>query len=802
MFGMLWPALCGALLSVLSVANDRRTPTGLSDGQSLAGTPYFVDEDATVLMQRPLRLNRSNVQAMSSPDESHELHQPVTLGPMVAAQGLRETPSPDQDDLGHKIPKTAAEASGVTSNAKGDSAAFLTALFTNGCSVAGIWVALEFIRFVYPTIYANNVKEGLAPRVSIDGTLGWLRASWATTNEQVEDCAGLDQAMLLQFANLCMRIMLQVGFPLLFICGPLNYMFGGKVPVSHLSDFSMGHVVNHHPWLYWVHSLFVWYVVVTVTQNLHDAQRAFLPRRFRWLRSMPEPRSTTVLVEGIPADHRSDKELNKFFVEMFSEDKVKSVYIAKDTSTLLTLLAQREYLGNTLKETEHEWEKVGKDEASRPKMLTYTGFRVDSIEYYTSQVQGIEKRIHEERQRILTEADFVGGVNGSSGFVTFASRSDAEVAQSLNYTPDDDEWMVSTPPGPESLRWPDLATTQEKGKVQHAIGYGLVAGLYVAYLPLVIGIAVIAAKVKMGPLQPVWEGLVPSLGLSIMVAYLPTFLILIFKTFFVLKDEAWAQHKLHNYYFWFNLTFVILVTAVGGSVVSFVRTLMTNPMGVFVLLGATMPGTTHFYMNFVVLQWIANSLNMLRYVPLAKFLAFRKIYGDDVAKQMAEPEDQDYYGIGSRSAQWTTHLLIGIIFGTLCPPMNVLVFVNFLICRLEYGYLIPFAETRKADLGGAFFVQKLHHVFVGLIIYCIMMVGVLSGRAPTQGPGAIAAASLVWVFLSWRRFRHGFEWEKLPFSELVREELVAPKQDSARYVQQELEDEGSLAKLAVGERPA
>ncbi len=78
---------------------------------------------------------------------------------------------------------------------------------------------------------------------------------------------------------------------------------------------------------------------------------------------------------------------------MFSEDKVKSVYIANDTSTLLTLLAQKEYLGNTLKETEHEWEKVGKDEATRPKMLTYTGFRVDSIEYYTSQVQDLARQL-------------------------------------------------------------------------------------------------------------------------------------------------------------------------------------------------------------------------------------------------------------------------------------------------------------------------------------------------------------------------------------------------------------------------
>merc|ERR1719174_2387875 len=118
--------------------------------------------------------------------------------------------------------------------------------------------------------------------------------------------------------------------------------------------------------------------------------------------------------------------------------------------------------------------------------------------------------------------------------------------------------------------------------------------------------------------------------------------------------------------------------------------LVESPVDAFGVLAESMPQATHFYMNFLVLQWVTHAMNLVRYTQLGKFLMWRKILGEDEGKKKAEPEDQDYYGIGSRSARFTINLCIGIVFGTLSPPINLLTWVNFYVCRMVYGYLIPF----------------------------------------------------------------------------------------------------------------
>merc|ERR1719356_83483 len=150
---------------------------------------------------------------------------------------------------------------------------------------------------------------------------------------------------------------------------------------------------------------------------------------------------------------------------------------------------------------------------------------------------------------------------------------------------------------------------------------------------------------------------------------------------------------------------------------------------------------------------------------LFKYLGFQQLYpdDDDMAFKLSEPEDQDYYGMGSRSARFTINMVIGVVYGTLCPPMNVLCWVNFYICRLVYGYLIPFAETKKPDLGGIFFVTQLRHLFIGLMLYAILMTGVLWHRAAGPGPMVCTAPALGFVWFAMRRFDNHFAWEQLPF---------------------------------------
>jgi len=255
--------------------------------------------------------------------------------------------------------------------------------------------------------------------------------------------------------------------------------------------------------------------------------------------------------------------------------------------------------------------------------------------------------------------------------------------------------------------------------------------------------------------------------LQFMVAFLPTFLILIFKACFPLPDTAEAQFMLQKWYFFFQVVFVILVTAIGPSLFEIMVLILSEPPSVVVILGTTMPSATHFYMNFLVLQWATHFTNLIRSVQLAKYWMFTKLYEPAKAKELSEPEDQDYYGIGSRSARFSINLCIGIIFGTLSPLINWLAMVNFAVCRLVYGYLVCFAETKKPDLGGKFYVHQLLHIFIANIIYCLVMTGVLLGRSNSTIPGAISASSLVYILWSFNRFKKKFSWEKLTIYDVV-----------------------------------
>jgi len=189
-------------------------------------------------------------------------------------------------------------------------------------------------------------------------------------------------------------------------------------------------------------------------------------------------------------------------------------------------------------------------------------------------------------------------------------------------------------------------------------------------------------------------------------------------------------------------------------------------------------------------------------INLVKYLCWRLYFrGTDNAAQkardMAEPEDQEYYGIGSRSARWMTNMWIGLLFCQICPFILLFVAVNFLICKMVYGFSVVFAEDRKFDMGGELWVSKLWHLQLAVLVYAFTMIGYLDLNGPTAQEGGnllweggktcslIASSSLMYWFWSVRRF-HQLQWRHLPFSELETEaDHIAQKCPGSSYVQNE-----------------
>ena len=110
--------------------------------------------------------------------------------------------------------------------------------------------------------------------------------------DEIVEKRGLDQAGLIEFSHLAMKILGAIGFPLVFIMGPCHCFLGGyragapgTEDADYLSYWGMANVVDGHPWLYWAHMVVLWFNVFTVQGLVVSSMSEFMKRRNVWLKA-------------------------------------------------------------------------------------------------------------------------------------------------------------------------------------------------------------------------------------------------------------------------------------------------------------------------------------------------------------------------------------------------------------------------------------------------------------------------------------------------------------------------------------
>lgn len=664
--------------------------------------------------------------------------------------------------------QTAAELTGVTFNGPGDLQALISALGLNSSIVLACLVAFAILRLRFPLVYSNRQDDDGVPSTSATSCgkfIDWVKLSIYTTDEEAIRIAGLDSTLLRSFCTLGASILGAIAIPMCIIVVPLNAAFGeANLQEDPLRMLEMATIRQNHPWLYYLHAAVVWLVCFTVHFFIDQALKKFLKFRMKWMEAVPIPQSTTVLVEAVPADWRSDGKLKMFFQKVFSSDDVVAAHLVKHEHDLAKLLAKRDSLLQLQRKAQQVFEKTQKVDTFRQCPC---GKRVETLPYCEGQLQGMDENIQQLRHSHAEERlrDPMAR-SSASGFVTFSNRRFADMAQSLRISSDQNHWKVSAAPEASDIRWGDLRRSSEFSTALKTVGYLFVLGLYVGFMPIVIFITNVAELVDLGPMQPLWAGFAPTLGLTLFLALLTTVLVLIFQTFFCLKANAYAQHKLQWWYFTFQLIFVVLVTTIGRSLVSQFQAVLESPTSVFDILANSLPKATHFYMTYLILQWTKKALEILRYMNLSKFLFFKTFCTSKEAKEKAEPEDQASQGLGARNVNLAVSFVLGLLFSSVAPLLSIFAMLDLILGRLIYGYLVIHAETRKPDLGGEFWVSQVHFAELALGLYCILMIGVLSQMSESYA-WMIAAPSLLLVVWSAWHHRKTYQWRQLPFEELV-----------------------------------
>jgi len=679
---------------------------------------------------------------------------------------------------------SAHELMGVGEDSAADLTIFLSGLQFDVMMMIFFSFVLLFGVKQFPIISQNNVLIGVAPKHYdlSEGWFGWARASLALTGDEVQQTAGLDRRMLVEFTHMSMKILASTSGVMILYMAPLDYLYGKGRAMEvgdQLSYIDLGNVQFGHPWLYYVIALNCIWCSFVVRHFVHQAMKNFVELRFKWLEALPSPRASTVLVEGIPEDHQSDEKLHAFFDRALTPGCVKEARTVKHCQALEKLYATELSATSSLGDATSQWEQTGKAEDKRPKLSG----GADAIEHWTQEVERIRAEVATERKRVLEESKQLGNVNADSGFVTFDTVANAELAKNITFSADKAEWLVSTPPETTTIIWNDLRANQNVKQVSGWIGVALASALYACFTPVCVATNNLASATDMGPLQAYWASLAPTLGLTLFVCFYPTVMRLLFQTFFDVKSSSWTQHKLQSWYFWFQVFFVVLVTAVGNNFIDFSSKVLANPQSIITIMADKMPKSTHFYMNYLAYSSVSHVMYGSRYMQLFKFNSFRAVFGAERAKQKAEPEDPDYYGMGSMHARTVSLLVIGLVYGTMSPLVGILGLVSFAVMRLYYGYVVVFAETQKVDCGGIFWVTALEHTQKGMLIYNVLMFGVLSARSPNWIPVAGAVIGLVYTVLGLVRFQEAFQWEKLPFTRVLEAKNGVEKAGGEKYVQ-------------------
>lgn len=729
----------------------------------------------------------------------------------------------DAAEAAEEVADSVASRTGVSENGPGDLKALISALFLNSLIVIGCLIGFTVLRMRFPMMYShkmNQSKESLTASRSegVDSSVStssqkrhrlrelktricdWFSFSIKTSTEDAVDRAGLDAALLREFCTTGALILATVGIPMCIIMTPINSTLGEAARGDdHLSTAEMATIRQDHPWLYYVHAVVVWLVCLAVHFHLDRAQATFLQLRVKWLQNLPAPRSTTVLVENIPSKWRSDEKLREFFGTIFSPEDVAGTHMVKLEDELAKLVLERENLVALKRKAELTFEKTQKVETYRP---TWCGPKVDALEYCEENLRGLDDQIISLRKEHDAErTEDPTARTSHCGFVTFKGRRFAEMAQSLQISPNKQEWKVTAAPEVSDLRWNDLRKPRTLKIGSELLGYLCCFGLYIGFMPIVGFVTNLGMAVNMGPFQPIWEGFAPTLGLTIFLCFLPTLFMTIFRTFFVLKSESLAQHKLQCWFFVFQLIFVVLVTTVGKSIITQFQHIAENPKEIIQIMADSLPKATHFYMTYLVLQWSRRAMEMLRHMPLSKFLVFRVIFSQEEAKEMAEPEDQDSFGFGARNVNLAVSVVLGLLFCSMSPLVTLFAMFDLLLARMTYGYLVIYAETRKPDLGGVFWVTQIQFVQLAMALYCMFMVGVLRQKSSLCA-WLVAVPSLLIVLYSFWHIPRAYQWNKLPFQEvafgidkLEQKDCDDPAGDC--YVQPELTAVDQLTALAA-----
>lgn len=563
------------------------------------------------------------------------------------------------------------------------------------------------------------------------------------------------------------------------------------LPLWTLNDGKHGKDPKFAPYgsFLWTYVVFAWFFTAIALYFLVVETKYIIHMRQAYLGTQNTVTDRTIRLSGIPPNLRSEEKL-KDFVEELGIGKVDSVILCKNWSQLDNLMGDRTrclrkleeswatYLGKSqLRSSNRKHRHAPRDEQDRHEttaLLTsqeieqshhvlssrtrpmhtirygWLGLRtrkIDAIDYFEEKLRRYDEKIYELRQQDFKTTPLA--------FVTMESTAACQMAIQAKLDPVPGQFLATSAPPPADVVWRNTYLSRNN-RMARAWGIMLVTGFLTIFWAVLLvppaslisdavtdkffpGLKTDDADEKHPFANPLIKTTLPTLYftlLSVGVPYLYDWMSN--QQGMTSQSDVELSVVSKNFFFvFFNLFVIFTIFSSVSQFYDFYKKLqevLRDTSVVIFLVAKSVQQLWRFYTNLIVLQGLGLlPFRLLEFGSVALYPVY--LLTAKTPRDHAELAEAPVFQYGFYLPQSMLIFVICVVYSILPTAWLILVFglLYFIIGAFIYKYQLLYAMEHKQHSTGQIWPMICNRIFLGLIIFHIVMTGLLAAsQALTQ----------------------------------------------------------------------
>eukprot|EP00262_Sarcandra_glabra_P021318 TRINITY_DN8953_c0_g1_i1.p1 TRINITY_DN8953_c0_g1~~TRINITY_DN8953_c0_g1_i1.p1 ORF type:complete len:769 (+),score=132.72 TRINITY_DN8953_c0_g1_i1:226-2532(+) len=623
--------------------------------------------------------------------------------------------------------------------------------------------------------------------------LNWMPEALKMPELELIEHAGLDSAVYLRIYLIGLKIFVPITFLAFAILVPVNWTNGtlensgvtfsdiDKLSISNVPTGSkrfLTHLVMAYAFTFWTCFVLLKEYEIVASTRLH-----FLASEHR------RPDQFTVLVKNVPPDpDESVSELVEHFFLVNHPDTYLTHQVVYNANKLAKLVKKKKTMQNWL---DYNQIKYTRNPSQRPSRKTgflgLCGDRVDSIDYYTSEIDKLSKEEVEERERIRDNPKTIMPV----AFVSFKSRWGAAVCAQTQQSRNPTIWLTEWAPEPRDVYWQNLAIPFVSLSVRRLII--AVAGFFLTFffmipIAFVQSLANIEGIEKVAPfLKPIVElkvikpfivGFLPGIALKIFLIFLPTILMLMSKFEGFVSRSILERRSAAKYYL-FSLVNVFLGSIIAGTAFEQLNSFIHQSANEIPrTIGVAIPMRATFFITYIMVDgWAGIAGEILRLKPLI-FYHLKNFFLVKTEKDREEAMDPGSLGFNESEPQIQLYFLLGLVYAVVTPILLPFIIIFFGLAYVVFRHQIINVYNQQYESGAAFWPDVHGRIITAMIISQLLLMGLLSTKESAVSTPLLIALPVLTIWFH-RFCKNRFEpaFVKYPLQEAMMKDTLERARD-------------------------